>query len=262
MIHSCVTAVSNIRLDFNRPQKWQFNHKQKRSETDKFAIFWDYFTLTHQYTRYLSGNASSATAWRKKRKLVLKLPLSSYINQLIEESNMKIIKYLGVALVLLLASCAPYVNVSTDYDHAVNFQQYRSFNWYRSKATATKQDSMQYDTFFDKRMQNAIKANLGQRNLEFNANPDFYVNYNVTFSNQVASNNGPFYPYGYWGGYSRFSNSNQYKEGTVIVDLIDAKTNQLIWRGVGESEVRNRNIPEDKVMEIVNGILSKFPPKR
>lgn len=174
---------------------------------------------------------------------------------------MKIIKYLCVALVLSLVGCAPSVNVSTDYDHAVNFQQYRSFNWYRNKV-ATKQDSAQYDTFFDKRMQNAIKANLSQRGLELTARPDFYVNYNVSFSNQTTTNTGPFYPYGYYGGYSRFPNSSQYKEGTIIVDLIDAKTNQLVWRGVGESEVRNRNIPEDKVIEIVNGILGKFPPKK
>ncbi len=174
---------------------------------------------------------------------------------------MRIIKYLSIALVLSLAACAPYVNVSTDYDHAVNFQQYRSFNWYRSKV-ATKQDSVQYDTLFDKRMQNALKANLSQRGLEYTPQADVLVNYNVSFANQSTNNNGPFSPYGYYGGYSRFPSSSQYKEGTVIVDLIDAKTNQLVWRGVGESEVRNRNIPEDKVIEIVNGILSKFPPKR
>ena len=177
-------------------------------------------------------------------------------------SKMKIVKYISVVLLLLsMGACAPYVNVSTDYDHAINFQEYRSFNWYRNK-TGVKQDSLQYDTFFDKRMQNAIKANLSQRGIEFSERPSFYVNYNVSFANQSTPNVGPFYPYGYYGGYGRFANNNQYKEGTIIVDLIDARTNQLLWRGVGESEVRNRNIPEDKVIEIVNSILGKFPPKK
>ncbi|QNF35697.1 DUF4136 domain-containing protein [Adhaeribacter swui] len=175
---------------------------------------------------------------------------------------MKLVKYISFVMLLgLVAACAPYVNVSTDYDHSINFQEYKSFNWYSNKA-GIKKDSLQYDTFFDKRMQNAIKANLSQRGIEFSDRPEFYVNYNVSFANQTTSNVGPFYPYGYYGGYSRFNNTSQYKEGTIIVDLIDARNNQLLWRGVGESEVRSRNIPEDKVIEIVNSILSKFPPKR
>ncbi len=69
---------------------------------------------------------------------------------------MKIIKYISfIVLIGLASACAPYVNVSTDYDHSINFQEYRSFNWYTSKA-GVKRDSLLFDSFFVKRMENAF----------------------------------------------------------------------------------------------------------
>ena len=47
----------------------------------------------------------------------------------------------------------------------------------------------------------------------------------------------------------------EYKDGTIIIDLVDAKDNQLIWRGWGQMEVDEANISEAEVNKIVTNIL-------
>ena len=72
----------------------------------------------------------------------------------------------------------------------------------------------------------------------------------------------PGYAYGYGYGYP-FGGSmvQNYKEGTITIDFVDGKKNELLWRGVGEMEVNNRNISEEKVYQAVTNILREYPPK-
>jgi len=55
-----------------------------------------------------------------------------------------------------------------------------------------------------------------------------------------------------------------YDEGTLILDFIDAKTKQPIWRGSAKADVRFNNSPEqkrNKVNQAVTEMLKTFPPK-
>ena len=54
-----------------------------------------------------------------------------------------------------------------------------------------------------------------------------------------------------------------YQQGTLILDFIDPKTKNLIWRGVAEGVVPARTSPEKsekKINEVVQQMLKKFPP--
>jgi hypothetical protein len=54
-----------------------------------------------------------------------------------------------------------------------------------------------------------------------------------------------------------------YQEGTLILDFVDPKTDNLIWRGVGKKVVSETTTPEKSDREIndaVEKILKKFPP--
>jgi hypothetical protein len=50
-----------------------------------------------------------------------------------------------------------------------------------------------------------------------------------------------------------------YKEGTLVIDLIDRKTEHLVWRGVGTGAVRDMK-PGDDLSGAVGQILEEFPP--
>lgn len=172
---------------------------------------------------------------------------------------MKKYAYLAFSFLVFFASCTPNVSVSTDYDSATNFRSLKTFGWYQDNAKA-KSDTASYDTFFDKRMKKSIETQLKSHGLAYSkSNPDVYINYKAGFQNQQRYRS--ISPYGYGYGYP-FGNSavSEYKEGTITIDMVDPKKNELLWRGVGETEVSNRNISEEKVFEVVGSILRKYPP--
>ena len=68
-----------------------------------------------------------------------------------------------------------------------------------------------------------------------------------------------WYGYGYYGrGYTPVT---QYKAGTVVIDIIDARRKELAWRGTGQAQVNQNTIDEAETHRIVNGILSTYPPQ-
>jgi hypothetical protein len=96
--------------------------------------------------------------------------------------------------------------------------------------------------------------------------PDIYVAYSarVEDKQQVSPYyNGLGYPYGYgYGYYGRgMQPITQYKAGTVVIDIIDARRKELAWRGTGQAQVDQNTINEVETNRIVNGILSTYPPQ-
>ena len=64
-------------------------------------------------------------------------------------------------------------------------------------------------------------------------------------------------------GYSE-TKVKEYKSGTLIIDFISPKTNQLVWRGMGSKKIPKSTNPEkmDKLVnQVVMNILKNFPPK-
>ena len=53
----------------------------------------------------------------------------------------------------------------------------------------------------------------------------------------------------------------QYREGTLIIDLMDTKTNTLIWRGWATDVITNsvRKDPEAAIQNAVAKIFQEFP---
>lgn len=174
-------------------------------------------------------------------------------------------KYSSILILFLfvfLASCSPGLQVSSDYDIATNFREFKTFGWYTDK-TKAKADSVGYDTFFDKRMKRSIETQLKGLGMTYTANnPDVLINYSVNVSNQQRYRNTSPYGYGYYGyPFGMGGTVQQYKEGTITIDMVNANKKELLWRGVGETEVGNRNISEEKIHQIVTNILRQYPPR-
>lgn len=116
-------------------------------------------------------------------------------------------------------------------------------------------------------MRASVAAEMTAKGLtEVTSAPDIYVAYSarVEDKQQVSPYyNGLGYPYGYgYGYYGRaYSPVTQYKAGTVVIDIIDAKRKELAWRGTGQAQVNQNTIDEAETHRIVNGILSTYPPQ-
>ena len=56
----------------------------------------------------------------------------------------------------------------------------------------------------------------------------------------------------------------EYEVGTLIIDVIDHKTDKLVWRGSVADTIRDKNTPEERVAvinEAIATVMMNFPPK-
>lgn len=151
-----------------------------------------------------------------------------------------------VLLGLCLAATAAYAaKPQIQWNSAYDFSSIQSFAWKQSPQAVSLEEE---DPFMHAHIVNAIQFQLTSGGLtEVDSNPDVLVTYygSTETRTQLQSNS---YGYG-WGGYggagwgyygygggpvSTTTRVVEYERGTLVIDIIDAASNELIWRGVAE----------------------------
>jgi len=171
------------------------------------------------------------------------------------------------ALGLVVPGCSSF-QVHSDYNPDVDFAQYGSFAWLPRPAEGDK--SAQVDGLLYQRIERAVNNNLaakGMRLVDDQADASLLVTEHINVEQKLQVNTTNYgYGYGRWGYYGggyQQTNVDQYEEGTLMIDFIDAKSKQLVWRGTAQSRLRNLKTPEERnkrVREAVNAILERYPP--
>lgn len=181
-------------------------------------------------------------------------------------------KLIFAMLVLLMGGCSS-LDTGWDYNPEVNFSQYKHYAW----VPATKENGAEYQLngLLDQRVREAVDAEMARKGYVKVAekDADVLVNYLTKTDKRFkvdSINSGmgysPFWgPRWYFGG-SIQSNTQvkEYEVGTLILDLVDAKTNKLIWRGAANGVIRDYKTPQQRIAkmnEAVTGVLANFPPK-
>ena len=178
---------------------------------------------------------------------------------------MGIIIRLVVVLSLLVFLGCSSISVSSDFNESTDFSELKTFAW-MLKTPKGDIDLPGVNQLDQERIQDAIAAELANKGyMEIIAgDSDFHVTYfgRTEERIQVESMGGPLIR-PYWGmGYAEVY---QYEEGTLIIDLLDAKKQHIIWRGVAKGEVDWRGTTGGQTQligEAVHKILAQFPPKR
>ena len=166
-----------------------------------------------------------------------------------------------MALFGLLFSCAS-VRVVSDYDQDTNFAQYKTYAFYK-----TGIDKAQISDLDKKRILRAIEAEMNARGYVKSENPDLLVSIFTTERDRIEVYNNFGWGYG-WGYYNPWYWGGPYvstsTEGSLYIDLIDARKKELIWQGKGTgtlSETTKVEKREARIREFVASILSRYPPK-
>jgi Domain of unknown function (DUF4136) len=176
-------------------------------------------------------------------------------------NNMKLIRLTPLLLLFLFASCTS-VRVATDYDRKANFNTYNSFAFYKPGI-----DKAQISDLDKKRILRAIEANLEAKGMLKSGAPDLLVSIFTKERERVDVYNNNFgmgwgwNPWYYGGGWG--NTVSRSTEGSLYIDLIDAKTNELVWQGVGSSQLytgSDIDRREERIREIVAEILAEYPP--
>tara|TARA_R110002051_G_scaffold139763_1_gene212452 strand:- start:11943 stop:12497 length:555 start_codon:yes stop_codon:yes gene_type:complete len=180
---------------------------------------------------------------------------------------MKIVKLLALPVLTLfvLSSCTS-VHVLADYDKNANFNDYKTYAFYK-----TGIDKAQISDLDKKRILHAIDDEMSARGFRKSENPDILVSIFTKEREQVDIYNnywgGGFgwgwHPY-YWGGSGMYGNQVSTRtEGSLYIDLIDAKDKQLVWQGKGVGslyQTKKIEKKEARIKEFVSEILEAYPP--
>ena len=177
--------------------------------------------------------------------------------------------------VLCLTSCATKPYVSTDYEASYNFAALKSFA-VKSAKQDTKENIL-ISPFTLSHIHSLVNSELAKRyqSVGETTTPDFYVTYYVVMEEKLDPRAyDDMYAMGFWGRGYRYPSSifyrpplgggvRVYNQGSLIIDMVDAKTQQPIWRGVSEKRL-NKGLSPQKQREILTSavleVLAQFPP--
>jgi hypothetical protein len=170
------------------------------------------------------------------------------------------VAFLLIGLILFAGKVSAQ-QVKTDYDHGANFAQYKTYSWEQVKTN----DPLDVD-----RIKSAVNAALAAKGWTLvDSRGDVSIVAMEITRNQQTLNT--FYD-GFGGGWGwrRFggggfgeatTTTETYKVGTVVVDLFDTKTKQLIWRGSESDTLSNNSDKNIKNLDKgVEKMFKKFPP--
>jgi hypothetical protein len=175
----------------------------------------------------------------------------------------------AVLAALLLAACATGPRVTTDADPAADFSRYRSFAFYEPLALETRG----YTTLLSARLKDEARRQMESRGYVYDeAAPDLRVNINAFVEEKTDVVTVPTTGYATYYSYRarafvtvpvwhERSQLMQYTEGTVNVDLVDARAKQLVWEGVAVGSAAGRTPAErrERAVRSIATIFEAFP---
>jgi hypothetical protein len=173
---------------------------------------------------------------------------------------------------LLVTGCASSPNTFSNADPSIDFSQYKTYGFFSTLST----DNAQYQSLVSNFLKVAVAQELVVRGLDHDEeNPDLRVNFYINTQDKIKTRSVPtaggYYDYrdpfyDPWGGYGGMgvtyeTRVDQYTEGTLNIDVVDSKTNKLVWEGsvvgrITEKDVRNM---EQTVDEAVAEVMVNFP---
>lgn len=169
---------------------------------------------------------------------------------------------LAVLVVAAAVGCST-LTTSADWDKTADFSKYKTWGW--------KEDGSIKNEILAKRIQNLLAAELGRKGLtRSDDNPDLWAAVHGRLSKETQINyynSGWGYGWhgGWYGGGMGVSTATvqEIPVGTLVVDLVDSKQKELVWRGTATDTLKPERTPEEKekaLGEAFAKLFEKYPP--
>lgn len=173
--------------------------------------------------------------------------------------------YLLFALSLMGAACSPYkVLRSQAYKPVESVQNYRSYEFVETDLNGlagTTVTPQQVET-----LKGAIARQLDARGYVRGAdNPDLLVNIGLSIAEKTQTRETNIREAPVYVGQRRYSWRSQtvpvgtYQEGTLSVDVVDARRNDLFWEGAVSSVLTKNTGTDAELDKAMSRLFEKFP---
>ncbi|HYA46771.1 MAG TPA: DUF4136 domain-containing protein [Burkholderiales bacterium] len=174
---------------------------------------------------------------------------------------------LSVAIGIVMLGCATPPVVTFDYDTGADFAALKTFNWMPATGNAAA------DELLVKKIRNTVDVQLQAKGrMPAADNPDFLIAMQLSGKTTYGGSTGVGVSVGIpvgragrvsvGGGQSK---AHEKKEGTLVLDFMDAKAKSLLWRATASAAVSPGASPEEqqqRINEVVAEMLSHFPPRK
>ena len=188
-------------------------------------------------------------------------------------------RHLLIAVLSVAAACAPSPKIGYDFDRSTDFSAFHTYAWLPGEQEKTG-DRRADSSAVDMRIRIAVGTQLRLKGYHAVAEgkPDFYVAYHIGLKDSSPSIFTQYYSDGMAGhafahaadtrsaGKSTPTDNEapSFLTGSLLIDIVDAASQKLIWRGIAAGEVDpglTSQQRDERTKTIVQRILSHFPPQ-
>jgi uncharacterized protein DUF4136 len=181
-----------------------------------------------------------------------------------------------VIIALVAAVGCAGIEVTHDFDPDFEFSGFQTYDW-MPQASGRRGRSGTESAVVQSRLRTAVESILEEQGFRKSpgGEPDFRVGYVLAIDEEVsyAIVNNYYGPA--WGVQRRYSRrpprsgpsrtvERKYEVGTVILDIFDVESRELVWRGTGEARLSGADPSneelQERATESVRKILEMFPP--
>lgn len=169
----------------------------------------------------------------------------------------------GMGLVLTFITCIALSaqDVTSNSMPGTDFSKFHTYKW------VTIEGAKQPNQIVDAQIKQAVDAQLATKGLTKtdNENADLYIGYQTSLAQQEQWNaygTGGGYR---WGGGMATATSSTINIGTLVLDMYDPSTKQLVWSGRATKTIDPNNSQEKKQKNLnkaMQKLLKNFPPKQ
>jgi hypothetical protein len=182
-------------------------------------------------------------------------------------------KWFVLTAVLSLFGCTSQPYVETDYPADYSFASLKSFSVAETKQDT--QESILISPFTLSHVHSALEGELSKRyqSVETGAKPDFIVSYHIVIEEKIDPRSyDDLYGFGFYGRsfrqpspffYGTGRGLRVFNQGSLIIDIVDAKNDKPIWRGVSEKRLSKKMKPQQQrevLSTAVQEVIAQFPP--
>jgi hypothetical protein len=178
--------------------------------------------------------------------------------------NERILRVLGAVLLLFLVACDDSMSAGAVFDPDVDFGKYDTFAWEAADPLPTGDPRPDANPFFVARIQEAVTGEFAARGIErVESDPSVLVHYHASVRDRLhvyeVDRRAGYEVPEYGPGVEVY----QYDEGILLVDIVDAETLRVVWRGWARADVtralEDTALLERLVQEAARAMFKEFP---
>ncbi len=177
---------------------------------------------------------------------------------------MRKLTIVSLSLLVLAVSSPVLAKVTVDWDDGVDFSKYKTYGWMEGTPASSSIDQGRINRAIEREIEAKGLAKLEQ------GKPDLYIVTHASVDNETRVSAHSFGYGGYgagwrWGGMGMGSSTTRVvtnEKGTIVIDMYDAKSKQMLFRGKATDTLSSKPKKNaEKINKAVTKVFKKYPPK-